>query len=82
MKKRRQISQQAKDRKILERDQRRAHTLEVNEARAKGVVANTETLLALLEAQYEAGEISSSQYDQAIKFLGIKEISDDEELGF
>lgn len=82
MKKRRQISQQARDRKRLERDTCRAHTLECNETRAKGFKANNETLLAQLEAQYEAGKISSSQYDLAIKFLGKKEMPDDEEIGF
>ena len=82
MKKRRQISQQAKDRKILDRNRRRAHTLEVNETRAKGVKADNATLLAQLEAQYEAGEISLTEYNMCLEFLGKKEVPDDAELGF
>ena len=73
MKKRRQPSQQAIDRKRLERDRRRAHTLECNETRAKGFTPNTETLLAQLEAQYEAGEISITQYNWGLEALGIQE---------
>lgn len=75
--KKRKISQQAKDRKIMERDRRRAQTLAYNATTTSGFVPNNETLLAQLEAQYEAGEISSSQYDVAIKFLGKKEIPDE-----
>jgi len=83
MKKRKQISQQAKDRKILERDQRRAHTLQVNETRRKGVKADNSTLLAQLEARYLAGKISLTEYNVALEFLGKKEIpDDDEDLGF
>ena len=73
MKKRKQISQQAKDRRTMERDRRRAHTLEVNETRAKGFMANTETLLAKLEAEYEAGDISITQYNWGLEALGIQE---------
>lgn len=82
MKKRKQISKEAIDRKRLERDERRAHTLFCNEARRKGVKANTETLLAQLEAQYEAGMISLTEYNFGLEFLGVKEVPDDEELGF
>jgi len=82
MKKRRQISQQAKDRKILDRDIRRAHTLECNETRVSGFKANNETLLAILEAKYDAGEISLAQYNWGMEFLGKKELPDDADLGF
>lgn len=83
MKKRKQISQQAIARKRLERDARRLHTLKCDEARSKGFAANTETLLAQLEAQYEAGKISITQYNQGMQILGKEEVpGEDEELGF
>lgn len=69
MKKRKQISTQAIQCKILERDQRRAHILECNETRSKGYMANNEMLLAQIEEQYQAGEISIHQYEWAMKML-------------
>ena len=69
MKKRRPPTKQAIQRKSDERDAKRAHTLEVNETRAKGFEANNETLIAKIEQQYQDGEISIHQWEWAISQL-------------
>ena len=74
MKKRRQISNQARKRKALEQDARRIHELKCDEARSKGVVANTETILAQIEKKYAAGDISITEYNWGLAALGIDEV--------
>lgn len=80
--KKRKISQQAKDRKIIERDRRRIQTLAYNATTASGFVPNNETLLAQLEALYQAGMISITEYNLGMSMLDTHETPDDKELRF
>lgn len=69
MKKRRTFSKEAIERIQWERNERRAHTLECNETRSKGFVADDATLLALVERQYRDGDISKRELELAIMLL-------------
>lgn len=78
MRKRKQISKEAIERKTRERDESRKHTLECNETRLRGFVANNETLLAQIEQQYADGEISVYQWELAMTLLE-RELDEEEE---
>lgn len=86
MKKRKQPSRQAIERKRQELKKERAHTLECNETRAKGYVANLTTLLSQIEQQYADGDISIKEYDAGVSQLHsmglVVEKDETEEFGF
>ena len=73
MKKHRQYGKQSEYRRRVDRDRRRIHTLACNEARAKGVRADTGSLLAVIERKYADGDISKQEYHWGLSALGIEE---------
>lgn len=86
MKKRKQPSKEAIERKRQELEESRAHMLEVNEARVRGYSPTLTTLLAQIEQWYADGKISIQQYEAGLAqlhSLGLAVPKDEtEEFGF